>query len=302
MNIAEKIQPGKCVVCGKEVLPVKWRNKNRWIVPKFCSLKCRAKDAYKRRIEYYRNYWRRNSYKWKTERICALCGKKFIPNVFHQKYCQNPCNTSRAFKKKASEENKKKWQVERICANCGKPFIPQCKAQIYCHNPCDRKGQLLPEKKKCLFCGKEFVATSKYKYCSASCRRKADYYKHREKRVAYSIQWTKKSRKENPELWRWYTRKRKHLMRANDGSFTREEWEEIKKAQNYRCAICGKIEEELIKETGVGLTIDHIIPISKGGKHCKENIQALCLRCNARKNNKLVKLPFRTQPFTQVVW
>ena len=36
-----------------------------------------------------------------------------------------------------------------------------------------------------------------------------------------------------------------------------------------------------------GLSIDHIHPISKGGNSVDENLQVLCLSCNARKGNKI---------------
>ena len=44
---------------------------------------------------------------------------------------------------------------------------------------------------------------------------------------------------------------------------------------NYRCVYCGKPEKKL--------TIDHIIPRSRGGKSTFENCVACCRRCNTRK-------------------
>jgi 5-methylcytosine-specific restriction endonuclease McrA len=44
---------------------------------------------------------------------------------------------------------------------------------------------------------------------------------------------------------------------------------------NYRCVYCGKPEKRL--------TIDHIIPRSRGGKSTFENCVACCRRCNTRK-------------------
>lgn len=36
-------------------------------------------------------------------------------------------------------------------------------------------------------------------------------------------------------------------------------------------------------------TVDHILPLSKGGLHTPENVQLLCRRCNTEKNNTIAK-------------
>ena len=50
---------------------------------------------------------------------------------------------------------------------------------------------------------------------------------------------------------------------------------------NYTCQICGKYMPDEI-----GLHIDHIIPVSKGGKTIESNLQVLCSKCNGRKSNR----------------
>lgn len=50
----------------------------------------------------------------------------------------------------------------------------------------------------------------------------------------------------------------------------------------YTCQICGKYMPDEI-----GLQIDHIIPVSKGGKTVPSNLQVLCSRCNGHKSNNL---------------
>lgn len=50
---------------------------------------------------------------------------------------------------------------------------------------------------------------------------------------------------------------------------------------NYTCQSCGKYMPD-----EVGLHIDHIIPISKGGKTVISNLQVLCSKCNGKKSNK----------------
>jgi len=34
-------------------------------------------------------------------------------------------------------------------------------------------------------------------------------------------------------------------------------------------------------------TIDHIVPLNRGGEHVRDNVQALCLSCNASKKDSL---------------
>lgn len=60
--------------------------------------------------------------------------------------------------------------------------------------------------------------------------------------------------------------------------------EEIIERDNYTCQMCGKYMPD-----GVGLQIDHIIPISRGGKTVRSNLQVLCSKCNGSKSNKILK-------------
>ncbi|MFN3361388.1 MAG: HNH endonuclease [Pseudanabaenaceae cyanobacterium] len=45
----------------------------------------------------------------------------------------------------------------------------------------------------------------------------------------------------------------------------------------YRCCSCGSTQN---------LTIDHIIPLAKGGTNDSSNLQTLCRSCNCRKNGR----------------
>ena len=62
------------------------------------------------------------------------------------------------------------------------------------------------------------------------------------------------------------------------GKITREEWLTKCAECGNKCVRCG-----LFK----ALTIDHIIPLSKGGSNTIDNIQPLCKKCNSSKNNRL---------------
>jgi len=73
-----------------------------------------------------------------------------------------------------------------------------------------------------------------------------------------------------------YRTKRK----GNGGSYSVGEWETLKAQFNWTCWICGK------GEPTIKLTVDHIIPVSRGGSSNIENIQPLCRSCNSRKKDR----------------
>ena len=96
----------------------------------------------------------------------------------------------------------------------------------------------------------------------------------------------------NPEKYRAYAQAYRdshpgwqvaafHRSRAKalglPGEWTGAEWEEIKASYGHRCLCCGRCEPEIV------LTVDHVIPMSKGGTNHLSNIQPLCLACNQRK-------------------
>lgn len=57
---------------------------------------------------------------------------------------------------------------------------------------------------------------------------------------------------------------------------------DILNGDNFRCVICGASAKE-----GVRLHVDHIIPVSKGGKSNVDNLRTLCERCNVGKSDKI---------------
>lgn len=64
-------------------------------------------------------------------------------------------------------------------------------------------------------------------------------------------------------------------------TLTGEEWTAIKKQFKQRCVYCGEIKP---------LTMDHIIPLCKGGTHTKNNIVPACRPCNSAKADRPVLL------------
>lgn len=55
----------------------------------------------------------------------------------------------------------------------------------------------------------------------------------------------------------------------------------VLKRDNFTCQKCG-----ITSKDGAKLEVDHIIPVSKGGKTVMSNLQTLCDRCNSGKSDK----------------
>ena len=67
--------------------------------------------------------------------------------------------------------------------------------------------------------------------------------------------------------------------RGSAGTFTGEEWKNLLIKTGFKCARCKTSGHDTV------LTVDHIEPISKGGRNDIGNLQPLCRTCNTTKNN-----------------
>jgi hypothetical protein len=93
-------------------------------------------------------------------------------------------------------------------------------------------------------------------------------------------------RKKHPEKCRENNRRRRAL-RANCITEIVNELQ-VYEIHNWVCGICGKrINKKLTKPNLKSKSLDHIIPLSKGGTHTYNNLQPAHLSCNMSKNNKI---------------
>lgn len=82
--------------------------------------------------------------------------------------------------------------------------------------------------------------------------------------------------------------KYKH-RRSIAGKFSLKDWKRLCDDFGNKCLWCGK--------TNIELTVDHVVPLIKGGTNYIENIQPLCRVCNSKKHDKI--LDFR--PFGHAI-
>ena len=77
---------------------------------------------------------------------------------------------------------------------------------------------------------------------------------------------------------RRYSASRRANLEKCENTLTAAEWREILEKHDHRCTYCGKQLERL--------TMDHVIPLSRGGHHVRENVVPACRSCNSRKGAK----------------
>lgn len=103
------------------------------------------------------------------------------------------------------------------------------------------------------------------------------------------------ARGENHPNWKggyantlFLNRRRRAMKFSNGGHHTLQEWESLKEKYLFTCPSCNRSEPE------IKLTLDHIIPLVKGGTDDIGNIQPLCSTCNCSKGKKVIKYELRT--------
>lgn len=90
---------------------------------------------------------------------------------------------------------------------------------------------------------------------------------------------TRRYRENHPNMLVMAAQNRRARTIGNGGTYTQAEWEALCKQYDYLCLCC--------KEQNP-LTVDHVIPISKGGSNSIDNLQPLCRGCNSRKGTRVI--------------
>lgn len=285
-----------CRYCGKEFIG----RRNQ----KYCKEECRIEADKERKRKDYRKKHHSNGVN------CNYCGKTFTPNKngAKYKYCSEEC-----FKEERRKRNRERWRknntpkpdVTIICEWCGELHtVPARTAHqarfcsdkcrdtwksrvVYGHRPLEelereweeirRKRELERLKrmieKECAWCGGIFKTTNAMRLtCSTECSRKR----------ANKIKWER----------------RESRLSKKDIIDTDITLEKLYIRDKGICHICNEpcdYNDKRITDEGhfiAGKTypsIDHVKPLSKGGKHSWSNVKLAHHRCNAIKSDRIIK-------------
>lgn len=101
---------------------------------------------------------------------------------------------------------------------------------------------------------------------------------NRKNRDAYNAK-LRKWRKENPDKVQVWVRNRRARVKGLIGSHTIQDILDLMKSQKGLCVYCRC---DIKKK----YQVDHITPVSAGGRNDKQNLQLLCKQCNLDKRAK----------------
>ncbi len=213
--------------------------------------------------------------------ICSVC------NQDKPKHCKGMCKSCYE-KQRVAKVGRKPTRSYCVCKRCGYIKIHGAKGYCAsCYNYFLR--EINPEyKESCR------VATSRW----AKDKWENDpEYKERE--LAKNREWVEENREKRREINRRYNRSKKGRLRDKKKRSIRAAREkcsivedihpiEIFERDDYICQLCGKPIDPIKKYPDLmSASIDHIIPVSLGGNHTYDNLQAAHFLCNARKSNRV---------------
>lgn len=217
---------------------------------KYCSVACSERFVRDRRLEARRTA--------APEVNCKHCGERIEGAKANQSYCCTDCRDMYLIKKRQAGSLHE-------CKGCGKVFRASHRRQ-YCTDECKPSVYVPVDKgvKQCEFCGDEFTATPNRKYCSPHCGYRANKAKQRSKR--------------------------KHIdrARANNRRYEPINPQKVFERDSWLCGIClAPVDRDTVVPAPLAATLDHIVPLSRGGHHELDNVRCAHFMCNSIKSGKL---------------
>lgn len=189
-----------------------------------------------------------------------------------------------------------RWPL-RNCLRCSHPFRPTYEPQVYCGNACYGEAQRKPKPAPkpvreritwptcwiqvttCRSCGELFTSRFTASTCSIECARK----KHRADNHKYGSDQRHRRRSQTTE--------------TSDGPI---DWRRVCTRDGLACYLCGYDTDvnDYTMAPGsdgreafiVGLeypSLDHVIPLSKGGAHSMSNARLAHTYCNSIKSDQV---------------
>jgi len=217
-----------------------------------------------------------------VERDCKWCGEPFSrearwgkSNEFCSRVCYDRFREDGREKRWLCICGRRKYGASKVCSACFESQLSkkreeaaQLKAlddlarEIFAAIQKAKEAIRLRKRKKihsrssdglCVYCG-ESLATGQRRFCSLSCN---DHFKKLKKRKLV-------------------------------GEVSRVRRLDVFRRDGFVCRYCGKLcRFPFVHGDKRSATLDHVVPIAKGGDHSLDNLVTACLSCNSKKHDAI---------------
>lgn len=218
-------------------------------------------------------------------RPCTRCGTLFTPKLERARFCSKLCQRASRVryperdnaKRRTKTARRRELLPERACLRCRKSFKPKRRSTAqYCSERCGIKSW-----------GRRQIVTARQGQSDALCRGCSKRFKPYRFTGQLCCSERCNSRfwsKEHPDEVHRQTLERR--ARLKGVAVERVQPFLVFARDGWRCQLCGcATPKRLLGTTSRRKpTIDHIVPISRGGQHSYANVQCACAACNNRKS------------------
>lgn len=199
-------------------------------------------------------------------KVCRLCGAPItLPEGRRgprRRYCGGRCRDRASYERRyVPVRRTTQMDVARVCAHCGNDYRAAHSGSKYCSKLCLGRAnadRLERHDSVCVECHNSYSGTSRQTFCSRSCRRK----------FSRRIRIDRIRNKENVQRF------------SPREIFERDDWV---------CHICGGACDPTVSwPTLLAATLDHLIPLSRGGQHTRDNVKCAHYSCNSRRGARIL--------------
>ena len=213
--------------------------------------------------------------------VCQHCGQEYHPkSIERNKFCSTKCMGLHKAKPKPVKTIK-----YRQCAVCGTEF-KQLRNKVVCSPACrveyHRRTSFIRDVKprECRWCGDIFTPERKSHFKATCCE---DHHR-------LLIRDRNKLQKRNYKSEAKREERRRYRARKVNAYVAPVSGKQLFIRDKGRCQICGRrVDPKLAYPDPMSMSIDHIIPLSRGGTHEPKNVQLTHWICNCNKRDGVIE-------------
>lgn len=278
-----------CPHCGESFDPVMQAGRN---VKRYCSKRCRARSKEGKKSQFARVI------------PCVICHKDFMRRRSDNIYCSRTCYSLGYQRRLSPHPRPRPWYYEdaqhpsprtyeRVCPQCGDRFVTESAHRRYCSQRCRERykdvGKLIesgaaPQHKPGAW-RKPLESAVPAPPGARLCEVEGCNRRHAAKGLCINHynRWRRQTGRAREPI-NGYARSRAEYWGVE---YEPIDPAEVYAADDWTCQICGGlVDVEKFHPHPGSPSLDHIVPMSKGGPHMRDNVQTAHLGCNVQKGNR----------------